>query len=440
MIARWRWALGQMTHRLWFRAGLFSLVGIATALIAVSSKDLVPASLPTQIGADSVDEILGIIASSMLAVTTFSLSTMVTAYGAASSGVTPRATKLVMEDNTTQNALGTFIGSFLFSLVGIIALSTGLFGAQGRVMLFGVTVVVIILIVYTLLRWIDHLSRLGQVGETIDRVEAAAQESIERRAKWPHLGGARYPNDLVLPSSAKPVVSVDTGYVQYIDVEALGALATELQIKIYMDVLPGSFVHLGSPVARVVGTRALNPDEWRVLCERVLQGLTIGVRRTFEQDPRFGLSVLAEIASRALSPATNDSGTVIDVLGRGVRCLTAWGTQKDAEKEFDADCTNVYLRGLSTDDLFDDFFTPIARDGAGLLEVDIRMVKALVGLCEINPTMFRGACSQHAVLLLKRAEKALEMDEEKAKLFAVAKRLTAHVTPQPDTNAEPAQA
>lgn len=38
----------------------------------------------------------------MLAVTTFSLSTMVTAYGAASSGVTPRATTLVMEDTTTQ--------------------------------------------------------------------------------------------------------------------------------------------------------------------------------------------------------------------------------------------------------------------------------------------------------------------------------------------------
>ena len=61
-----------------------------------------------------------------------------------------------MEDTTTHNALATFIGSFLFSLVGLIALSTGVYGDQGRVLLFAVTIAVVILIVYTLLRWIDH--------------------------------------------------------------------------------------------------------------------------------------------------------------------------------------------------------------------------------------------------------------------------------------------
>ncbi|AGN83077.1 Predicted membrane protein (DUF2254) [Pseudomonas putida] len=178
MMARWRWIAVRVTKRLWFRATLFSLLGVATALIAVVLKDFIPASLPARIGADAVDKILGIIASSMLAVTIFSLSTMVAAYGAASTGVTPRATTLVMEDTTTHNALATFIGSFLFSLVGLIALSTGVYGDQGRVLLFAVTIAVVILIVYTLLRWIDHLSRLGRVGETIDRVERAAIEAI----------------------------------------------------------------------------------------------------------------------------------------------------------------------------------------------------------------------------------------------------------------------
>lgn len=89
MIARWQWLLTQMTKRLWFRAGLFSLLGILTALLAVVFKGYIPIELPGQIGADAVDKILSIIASSMLAVTTFSLSTMVTAYGAASTGTTP---------------------------------------------------------------------------------------------------------------------------------------------------------------------------------------------------------------------------------------------------------------------------------------------------------------------------------------------------------------
>ncbi|MGK9616954.1 DUF2254 domain-containing protein, partial [Salmonella enterica subsp. enterica] len=92
-----------------------------------------------------------------------------------------------------------------------------------------------------------------------------------------------------------------------------------------------------------------------------------------------------EIASRALSPAVNDPGTATDVIGRGVRSLTCWGTPKEPAAKIDADGQHVYLRGLTVDDLFDDFFAPIARDGAGLVEVDLRMMKALVSLAQINP-------------------------------------------------------
>ncbi|WP_439604689.1 DUF2254 family protein, partial [Shinella sp.] len=136
MTSRWGWLLSQLGRRMWVRATLFSILAIVTALIAIVLAPFIPGDLSTRIGADAVDNILGIIASSMLTVTTFSLSTMVSAYSAATSNVTPRATKLVMEDSTTQNVLATFIGSFLFSLVGIIALSTGAYGDQGRVVLF----------------------------------------------------------------------------------------------------------------------------------------------------------------------------------------------------------------------------------------------------------------------------------------------------------------
>src|SRR5690606_41571550 len=69
--------------------------------------------------------LLNIIASSMLAVTTFSLGVMTAAFSAATTNVTPRATRLLMEDDLTNNVLSTFIGAFLFSIVGIIVLKTG---------------------------------------------------------------------------------------------------------------------------------------------------------------------------------------------------------------------------------------------------------------------------------------------------------------------------
>lgn len=102
---------------------------------------------------EAIDGVLNVLASSMLAVTVFSVSTMVAAYGAATNNVTPRATCLLMEDNTSKNVLGTFIGSFLFSLVGIIALSTGLYGDHGRAVLLMATIGLIALIAVTILRW-----------------------------------------------------------------------------------------------------------------------------------------------------------------------------------------------------------------------------------------------------------------------------------------------
>ena len=423
MITRWRWIANRLTKRLWFRASLFSILGVATALLAVFFKDFIPDSLSARIGADAVDKILGIIASSMLAVTTFSLSTMVTAYGAASSGVTPRATTLVMEDTTTQNALATFIGSFLFSLVGIIALSTGVYGRQGRVLLFAVTIVVVVLIVYTLLRWIDHLSKLGRVGETIDRVEKAAIAALDHRAQWPYLGGSVYLADLVLPSSASALSSDQTGYVQHIDVDALDHIAKACQIRVYLEVLPGSFVHLGMPLAQLVATSEHRIDEGQ-LRKKLLATLTIGTRRTFEHDPRFGLSVLSEIASRALSPAVNDPGTAIDVIGRGVRTLACWGKPQRVIDQSVPACEWVYLRGLAVDDLFDDFFAPISRDGVGLLEVDIRLLKALSSLAEINPMLFEHACKRHAHLLMLRANASLTLEHERNQLALVARTLS----------------
>ena len=147
MMSRWRWVLIQTTRRLWVRATLFCVLAVVTAVMGIAAAPFIPADIPGKIGADAVDRILGILAASMLTVTTFSLTTMVSAYTAATNNVTPRATKLLIQDTTTQNTLATFLGSFLYSLVGIIILTTGAYGSSGRVVLFGVTIVVIILIV-----------------------------------------------------------------------------------------------------------------------------------------------------------------------------------------------------------------------------------------------------------------------------------------------------
>ncbi|MFY8195180.1 MAG: DUF2254 family protein [Novosphingobium sp.] len=110
---------------MWFWAGLFCLFAIGLALARAFIGHAISYEFATKVGARSVDSILNVLASSMLAVTTFSLTAMVSAYSGATSNITPRAVQLLVEDTTAQNALATFLGSFLFAIVGIIALSTG---------------------------------------------------------------------------------------------------------------------------------------------------------------------------------------------------------------------------------------------------------------------------------------------------------------------------
>lgn len=398
MTSRWFWFAVQLSRRIWVRATLFSLLAVVAALLGIVLSPYIPSDVPTKIGADAVDRILGIIASSMLTVTTFSLSTMVSAYSAATSNVTPRATRLVMEDSTTQNVLSTFVGSFLFSLVGIIVLSTGAYGAQGRVVLFVATLLVIALIVVTLLRWIDHLSRLGRVTETTARVEKAAAKAFRERHENPYLGGSPLLDRGQVPQHAIPVHALEIGYVQHVDIGALADLLGEGAGAIYLNTIPGDFVDKTEPMAWCVG---VEEDDIEA---SIRNAITVSDVRSFDQDPRFGASVLAEIGQRALSPGINDPGTAIDVIGRMVRLIEIWSRPIE---EKSPRCPGVYVPPIRISDIFDDLFTPIARDGAGIVEVCVRLQKAFIAAARFAPDEFGPAARRHSKEAMERAEKAL---------------------------------
>lgn len=430
MILRWQYAFKQIGNRLWFRASLFVLLGIAAALVAVISDPLIPQHLPTRIGSDAVGPILNILASSMLAVTTFSLSIMVGAFGAASSNLTPRSTKLLMEDATTQNVLAVFIGTFLFSIVGIAALNTGYYNEKARFVLFVFSICVIALVTFTILRWIDYLARLGRVGETTERVERAASKAIDSRLGNPYLGGHHDAavSDLHIKAGVA-VFARDTGYVKTVDMSAMQAAAKALDTDICLRALPGSLVHPAYALAiilppennRVASTHSL--DQHRQCEEKIRKAFIIGSERSYDQDPRFGLIVLSEIASRALSAAVNDPGTAIDVIGRGMRLIFRW-IEKQAEPDNGGVAyENIYVPEITISDLFDDLFAPIARDGASAFEVQIRLQKALLALATAGDAIIRLSCEKQSQHALERAEKALVLESEKQILRDIAAKI-----------------
>ncbi|OIX90558.1 DUF2254 domain-containing protein [Pantoea sp. Ae16] len=405
-MSKTQWVLRQLTKQLWFRSSLFAVLAVITALVAIGVKPFIPASVSGLIGSEAVDEILAILASSMLAVTTFSLNIMVTAYNSASSSVTPRATSLLMEDRTTQNVLATFIGSFLFSLVGIIALGMGAYGTQGRVVLFFVTLLVIAMIVITLLRWIQHLANFGSLGETSQRVEQATRAALTERLQNPCMGGSAWQGELPAAAEPHPLLPETIGYLQHIDLQRLSDWAEQQHASLYLAAQPGSFVHPGAPLLWC--TQPIPEDEQGHL----QSAFTVGEQRSYEQDPRFGLCVLSEIASRALSPAVNDPGTAIDIIGRAVRLF---GEPVPAQPG-PVIWPRLFIQPVQVSDMFDDVFTAIGRDGAGLIEVQIRLQKAFHALALIAPHRYATEAKRHASQAAERARQALTSEADKTAL------------------------
>jgi uncharacterized membrane protein len=366
----WRWFLAQLTRRLWVRASIYAGVGVAAALLAAVFSSFVPKSLAEPFGGGTVDGLLNVLASSLLTVATFSAAAMLTAYTSVAQSVTPRASALITSDTRAQTALASFVGGFLYSVVAFSALGTGYYAHGGRAILFVTTLAMMVWISITLLRWLDQLSGLARMGKAIEKVEDATSRAI-RGPFGPALSPAAWETP---PPTAQPVTAGKVGYIRNVDLGALRKLARRKALVIWVLAPPGVFVHQERPLASVETDRPLTA----ALERRIRAAFDVSGSRTFDQDPRFGFVVLGEIASRALSPAVNDPGTAIDIIGTAVRLLTLWRNILEARGP--AAVVDVRLAPVVYADLLEDVFRPVATDGASSFAVALRLQKAFAAL------------------------------------------------------------
>jgi uncharacterized membrane protein len=214
------------------------------------------------------------------------------------------------------------------------------------------------------------------------------------------------PKDTSPPKdSGNLVQSEKVGYVQHVDSGALTTIADDIAMDIFVSAIPGTLVGPGRTVA---WTDKVIDDEVR---GKILGCFAINDTRSFDQDPRFGASVLTEIASRALSSAVNDPGTAIDVLSRTLRVLVAW-RDTAARQEGKAPYPALHVTSIDASDLFDDLYTPVARDGAGIVQVGLRLQKTLALTADLGAE-YRRHAKRHSQEALDRADKALHIDVDR---------------------------
>ncbi|WP_339742716.1 DUF2254 domain-containing protein [uncultured Maricaulis sp.] len=405
-------SLKALRERLWVRPLTYAAMAVGLIFLA-QAADRLPDSLPLpDISADTIEKLLTVISASMLGVATFAVASMVSAYAAAGSSATPRAFSLVIADRVSQTALSSFIGAFIYSIVGIVAIRVGFYDIAGRFSIFLITLGIFSWVVLTFVRWVDNIARLGRLGNTIEKVEAATALAFRPWTGDRALGGVAVSD---MPEAGTPVCPTTFGYIQHIDTDSLQSWAEAQDVKLDVRSVPGAFV---SPA------RALLTVDWQGPVrdledadrECLVRAFVVGNKRTFDEDPRFGLIVLSEIASRALSPAVNDPGTAIDIINKLTHLLLDRDSAAHCEDAKAPRCSRIRVPALCPDDLLEDAFAATEKDGVNAVEVGIRLQKSYSLLARAHEADLRKAAERRSGLALQRAEQVLTFADDLARI------------------------
>jgi uncharacterized membrane protein len=397
-------------RHLGLRVSLYAVLSILIAVTSPVLRDLLGQGAALTMTFDSVLPVLTILATTMLAVSTFSLNIMVSAYRAAAASTTPRAHRVLLEGTTTQSVLATFIGAFVYSLSSIVLYRSGFYTEDAAVVVMGVTIFVVVLVILAMLRWVQHLATLGSVDHSIRAVSSRTADALSDLARAPCLGGRTIEGDTLLPTGSMPLKAPRSGYIRLIDMQSLEDCLPE-RGAIYIEHRPGSHVLKGQVIAHVAASGLVGRTTPLSDC------FTIGDQRIFEQDAAYGLEVMSEIACKALSPGINDSGTAIATIHR-ISELLADHADKSRNKQapvFD----RVFVVPFDYASVLETVCGPIARDGGARYEVAAPLRRMLAECAASSDGVWAETASDLAEHALAHAQHANMQQDDFNRLQAI---------------------
>lgn len=410
----WLLWIRKPSNTLWITPVFGAFVAIIFVALAASTNGLLPEKFILDVKPETLDALLGIIASSMLAVSTFSLSIMVSAFASASNNATPRATELVMGDDNTRVAIASFISAFVYAVIAKTALGIGYYQTSGRFILFLGTLAVLAYLIYTLIHWVKTLSQLGRLNNTLSKVEQAAATTLQAYRAAPFMGADKITGE---PHFQHPIRAQASGYLTHINFAQLQNIAESEDCHFEILVRPGDLVYSGMVLAYAEKASESSQD--------IGKTFVLEENRSYTQDPKFGMVVLSEVAQRALSPAVNDPGTAIKVLTILMRLLLD-AKPDEASEPIAVKYQRLSIVNLNEQDLVDHAFSPIARDGAGALEVQVHLQKILQIIATQAPEeSIRQAAYRQAELGLQHGEQGLALEQERQQLNQLHRKLFA---------------
>ena len=329
--------------------------------------------------ADAARQILTTIAAAIITVVGVVFSIILVTLTLASTQFGPRMLRNFIRDRGTQVTLGTFVGTFVYSVLVLASIGTGSHGDFvphiGVTVTFGLMVADLAVLIY----FIHHTAISIQLPQVIASIAGDLAEAIRGQgsgnAEPPVTNG---PTAVELLSRAEAgggvLLAPASGYVQFIRHQNLVKLAAEADAVINLEHRPGHFIVRGHRFATVW------PPEAAPLVRQALgRAHVVGPYRTLSQDVSFGIDQLVEIGIRALSAAVNDTFTAltcIDWLGENLCKIVAQWHPARVHRD-GRGFIRVIAAEPSYERLVQRSFEKIRQSSLGMPAVMIRMLEAL---------------------------------------------------------------
>ncbi|MEN9568478.1 MAG: hypothetical protein RLZZ69_3674 [Cyanobacteriota bacterium] len=357
-------------------------------------------------GTDGAREVLSAVASSTIGVAGTAFSITIVALQLASSNFGPRLLRNFMQDTGNQIVLGTFIGTFIYSLLVLRTIRGDGDDFDKFVPQLSVTVGLLLAIasIGVLIYFIHHASTIIQVSHVIADTSKELERAIDRLfpeklgrgASQSQLEEEDIPADFDVNTYG--VKAKDSGYLQAIDNEELMKLACKHDLIFRLNYRPGKFVVPGNEWIVIYPRKCVT----RKLLKKLDDTLILGKERTEQQDVEFPIEQLVEIALRALSPSLNDPFTAIrciDHLSAGLSHLA----QKNFPSPYRYDNQGnlrIIAESVTFVGILDTAFNQIRQNGKSDVAVTIRLLEAIAIIARYTPTQKeRATLLRHAEMI-----------------------------------------
>lgn len=382
MRSRWLTLKDRITASFWFVPvlmvlGAMALVWLANLIDTLLVEPRSPwLSWIYSGNAEGAEAVLSAIAGSMITVAALVFSLVVVVLTLASSQFGPRILRNFMRDKVNQVVLGTFVATFLYSLLVLRQVRYGDLALAPHV---AVTVAVGLSLcsLFVLIYFIHHIAQSIQAPQLVAAIADDLGHAVDRL--YPERVGdeAEAAPPAPVPTAPAAVLAARrTGYLQAILGDDLLELAEQRQLVLELLPQPGDFVVAGQGLARVWPASALDDEPQ---ADALQQAFVIGRERTHTQDVRFVSEQLVEVALRALSPGIHDPFTAlncIDQLGAGLRRLAQRRLPSPWRRGED-DAPRVLARPVTLAGLIEGALPPIARQAGTHLEVAEKLLQAI---------------------------------------------------------------